>query len=94
MTSARPSLAFPYTTSSEQEKWVYLDRLQDSSVVVIASFPGPAQLFITCSMEKRGEHEDDVIDKWQKIQNDKAKFHILFNKLQVQRSLCITVAPH
>jgi len=47
----------------------------------IASFPGPAQLFITCSMEKweepgifsHGEH--DIINKWQK--KEKAKFHIV-----------------
>ena len=38
----------------------------------VASFPGPAQLFVTCSMES-GEawylfsHEDDVINKWPKI---------------------------
>jgi len=40
--------------------------------------------------------EHDVIDKWQKkkIPNEKAKVsHILFNELEVQHLVCVTVTP-
>jgi len=41
--------------------------------IFIASFPGPAQPFVTCGMEKQGEpgiflSEHDAIDKWKKIE--------------------------
>jgi len=36
----------------------------------IASFPGPTQLFVACSTDKRGEPgisgEPNIIDKWKK----------------------------
>jgi len=38
-------------------------------IIRIASFPGPAQLFVTCCMEKQGEpgiffsREHEIIDK-------------------------------
>ena len=41
--------------------------------IFIASFPGPAQPFVTCGTEKQGEpgiflSEHDAIDKWKKIE--------------------------
>ena len=53
----------------------------------IASFPGPTQLSIACSTEKRERawylfsHEHDAIGKWQKQQ---AAIHVLFNRLHTQ----------
>ena len=39
--------------------------------ITVASFPGPAQLLVACSTEKRGEllilsHVSNVINNWQK----------------------------
>jgi len=55
--------------------------MDGKQTVHVALFPGPSQLFVACSMEKQGEPgisifslEDDVINKWPKIQNEKAKF--------------------
>ena len=54
-----------------------------------ALFPGPTQLFVVCSMEKQGEPGIFLTLGWRtrqmdkKIENIKAKFHVLFNKLQV-----------
>jgi len=46
-------------------------------------------------MEKRDlfSREYDEIDNCKKNQNEKAKFCALLNQLQVQRLVCITVAP-
>ena len=66
---------------------------------MLASFPGPTKLLVAYSMYKWGEpgifsHVSMTKStNGQKIQNNKAKFHVLFNELQVQHSVCITVAP-
>ena len=69
----------------------------------IASFSGPAQLFVTCSTEKWGEPgifshvsmmKSTNAKKKKKNQNEKAKFHALLNELRVQHLVCIIVAPH
>jgi len=63
-------------------------RIQDG---YLALFLGPTQLFVTCSMEKQVE---PGINKWQKNHQEEAKFHVVFNQLQVQCLVCITVVPH
>ena len=53
----------------------------------LASFPGPAQLFVTCSMESGYlfSREDDIVDKWPKNSD------VWFNELEGQHLVCITV---
>ena len=52
--------------------------------LLLASFPGPTQLSIAYSTEKRGEpgifsREHDVIGKWRNFWNKLAAFRVLFN---------------
>ena len=54
-------------------------------------FPGPAQLFVACSMSHVSMTQST---NGKRIQNEKAKFHVLFNELWVQCLVCITVVPH
>ena len=54
----------------------------------------PTQLFTACSREKWREHllhEHDKIEKWFRMKNEVSH---LFNQLQVQCTVCMTVAPH
>ena len=63
-----------------------------------SSFQGPAQLFIACNTEKRGDpswyafpREHYVIDKWPKFSEQKSE--VSLNQLHVQCLVCMTVAP-
>jgi len=68
----------------------------DSWWTCVSLVPRPRLAFHRLQYVKVGRawylctNEHDVIDNGPKILNHKAKFHVLYNELQVQHYLCIT----
>lgn len=68
---------------------VYTRHIIFCSAAYLALFPCPAQL-LTLEYVNMSSSTNDK----KKKSEQKAKFQVLFNELQVQRLVCITVAPH
>ena len=62
--------------------------MQGKRVSELVLFPGPAQLSVACSTEKRKEpgiFSYDVIEKWQKFAELTGCVSSMFNQLHTQR---------
>ena len=83
----------------EISPWLCLRPVDNRGTIchTLASLTGPGQLFTACSTEKQVEpgNFSHVSMTWltngKKNQNEKAKFHILFNQLHLQCLVCMTV---
>jgi len=61
----------------------------------LALFPGPAQLSVACSTEKRGEPGIfSHVSKLQKFAELTGCVSRIGNQLRTQRSVCKTIASH
>ena len=67
---------------------IYTRHIIFCSAAYLSLFPCPAQL----SMLEYVNMTPSTNDK--KKSEQKAEFQVLFNELQVQRMVCLTVAPH